>query len=129
MDTPAPWTLPRLLALPAFGGLYVLVTWHWGFSPTVLLAYAGLSLFTLLAYALDKSAAVAGRWRTPERTLHALSLAGGWPGALLAQQLLRHKTRKQPFAAVFWLTALANVGGFIAWHAGLLPLPAPPGLG
>jgi uncharacterized membrane protein YsdA (DUF1294 family) len=78
-----------------------------------------------VAYAIDKSAAVSGRWRTPEQTLHLFSLAGGWPGALLAQQVLRHKTSKESFIAAFWLTVLLNAAAFVAWHAGLLPLPRP----
>lgn len=123
----APWTVARLLAIPFFVVVYVLVAWHWGFSPLVLLAYLTLSLLAFLAYAFDKSAAVSGRWRTSEQTLHLFSLAGGWPGALLAQQLLRHKTSKQSFVATFWFTVVLNVGAFVLWHAGMLPLPRPPG--
>jgi hypothetical protein len=41
-------------------------------------------------------------WRTPEKVLHASELLGGWPGALLAQQLFRHKTRKVSYQLVFW---------------------------
>lgn len=126
-ESSAPWTLPRVLAIPAFVGIYTFVIWRWGFSPPVFLAYLGLSFLTFLAYALDKSAAVSGRWRTAEQTLHLFSLAGGWPGALVAQQLLRHKTSKQSFVYVFWFTVLVNVGAFVAWHAGLLPFPRPSG--
>ena len=87
----------------------------------VLEVYIGLSIVaSFLAYALDKSAAINGRRRTPEKTLHLLGLAGGWPGALLAQQLLRHKCSKGSFVAVFWITVAANVTVFIAWHSGLL---------
>jgi uncharacterized membrane protein YsdA (DUF1294 family) len=50
-----------------------------------------------------------------------LALAGGWPGALLAQQLLRHKTSKPGFIAMFWFTVLINVVVFVAWHSGHLP--------
>lgn len=125
VESPVPWTLPRVLAIPMFAAVYVFVAWRWGFSPVVLLAYLGLSLVAFIAYAFDKSAAVSGRWRTAEQTLHLFSLAGGWPGALLAQHVLRHKTSKQSFIAVFWLTVLLNVGAFVAWHAGLLPLPRP----
>ena len=96
--------------------------WRWGFSPPVLLAYIGFSLAAFLAYAFDKSAAVAGRWRTAESTLLLLSAAGGWPGALLAQQLLRHKTSKPSFVRAFWFTVLLNAGTFVAWHAVLRPL-------
>ena len=119
-DSPAPWTLPRIVAIPAFVGIYAFVTWRWSFHPPVLFAYVGLSMLALLAYAFDKSAAVSGRWRTAERTLHVLSIAGGWPGALVAQQLLRHKTSKPRFVFTFWLTVLVNVSAFVAWHAGLL---------
>ncbi|CAM3700989.1 'Cold-shock' DNA-binding domain protein [Vibrio aerogenes CECT 7868] len=71
--------------------------------------YLVLSLFTWLMYAWDKEAAEKGQWRTAENSLHFLSLAGGWPGALLAQQQLRHKSRKQPFKTILWLTILVNI--------------------
>jgi len=64
-------------------------------------------------YAIDKSAARKGAWRTQESTLHLLSLAGGWPGALIAQQKLRHKTRKPSFRVVFWITVVLNCGAFL----------------
>jgi uncharacterized membrane protein YsdA (DUF1294 family) len=98
------------------------MAWRWGFRPPVLLAYLGLSLAAFMAYAFDKSAAVSGRWRTAENTLHLLALAGGWPGALLAQQVLRHKTSKPDFVTVLWMTVALNVAAFVAWHAGLMPL-------
>jgi uncharacterized membrane protein YsdA (DUF1294 family)/cold shock CspA family protein len=72
--------------------------------------YGGLSIVAFVAYALDKSAARAGRWRTQENTLHLLALAGGWPGALVAQQQLRHKSAKPAFLVVFWATVLLNCG-------------------
>ena len=82
--------------------------------PAIVLAfYAATSLFTFIMYAVDKSAAKKGDWRTPESTLHFLSLAGGWPGALIAQQKLRHKSKKQSFRAVFWVTVFVNFGAFI----------------
>ncbi len=73
------------------------------------------SLAAYLAYFLDKSAAQAGRGRTPESTLHLLSLVGGWPGALYAQKTLRHKSRKQSFQIVFWATAILNCGALGWW--------------
>lgn len=75
--------------------------------------YAAISAITFLTYAIDKSAARRGAWRTPERTLHFLALAGGWPGALLAQQLLRHKTAKLPFRVTFWATVIVNLAGLV----------------
>ena len=71
-------------------------------------AYAGISALTFLAYASDKAAARRNAWRTKESTLHMLGLAGGWPGALLAQHLLRHKSVKQSYQYSLWFTVLAN---------------------
>jgi uncharacterized membrane protein YsdA (DUF1294 family) len=47
--------------------------------------------------------------RVPEIILHALAVFGGWPGALIAQKTLRHKTIKQPFQKIFWLLVVVNV--------------------
>jgi uncharacterized membrane protein YsdA (DUF1294 family) len=63
-----------------------------------------------LTYARDKRAARLQTRRTPERTLQTLALLGGWPGALLAQRVLRHKTRKPMFQAVFWGIVLLHLG-------------------
>lgn len=71
--------------------------------------YLLLSLVTFIAYAVDKSAARRRMQRTPERTLHLLALAGGWPGAWLAQRVLRHKSAKARFLVVFWLTVGLNM--------------------
>lgn len=79
-------------------------------------ACVAMSVLTFVVYALDKSAARQGRWRTREQTLHLLSLAGGWPGALAAQRRLRHKSSKTSFRGVFWLTVLANVA-LVLWLA------------
>jgi len=81
--------------------------------PLILIFYMFISLFTFMTYAVDKSAARKGAWRTQESTLHLLSLAGGWPGALVAQQRLRHKSKKQSFRFVFWVTVLLNSGAFV----------------
>ena len=79
-----------------------------------------MSLLCFALYAIDKSAALAGRRRVPERRLLLLGLLGGWPGGLLAQQLLRHKTRKTSFLLPFWLTVLINVIVVVALHSTLL---------
>ncbi|PMM44811.1 DUF1294 domain-containing protein [Vibrio splendidus] len=76
-------------------------------------AYLVLSLLTYLMFSWDKQAAQKGNWRTPEKTFHLLSLFGGWPGALLAQFQLRHKSRKQPFKFILWVTIILNICGFI----------------
>ena len=67
-----------------------------------------LSGLTYLIYDMDKKAAQQGKQRIPEKNLHLLALVGGWPGALLAQQKLRHKTAKTEFQQVFWATVVLN---------------------
>ncbi|MDO8943331.1 MAG: DUF1294 domain-containing protein [Desulfobacterales bacterium] len=84
----------------------------------VLGAYILLSAASFILYGIDKSAARRGRWRTPEITLHLLSVAGGWPGALLGQRIFRHKTRKQPFRGIFWCTVIVNCGVLVWFLAG-----------
>ena len=89
--------------------------WLMGKLPVVIpLAYSLLSLIAYVAYAVDKSAAQRKRWRTPESTLHFFALLGGWPGALAAQEHLRHKSKKVEFRTVFWFTVLLNLGA-VAW--------------
>lgn len=82
-------------------------------SPWVSQAYLAMSLATMVAYGFDKERAGHGGRRTPESLLHLLEFAGGWPGALLAQQLFRHKTRKLQFQLVFWLIVAAHVGAWV----------------
>ena len=78
---------------------------------TVLLIYGFASFVTFFLYAHDKRAAICNQWRVPEKTLHLASLFCGWPGALVAQQILRHKNRKTSFLVVFWVTVAVNVYG------------------
>ena len=75
-------------------------------------SYFVASAVTFIAYAFDKAKAKRGVWRTPESTLHLLALIGGWPGAALAQQTLRHKSRKRAFRITFWLTVIINISAF-----------------
>ena len=79
------------------------------------LAPVTMSLFAYLAYAVDKRAARKEGWRIPEANLHLLELLCGWPGALLAQRVLRHKTRKTRYRVVFWMMVLLNLGATLAW--------------
>lgn len=80
-----------------------------GLIPAVPALVCGLmSGLSYLMYGFDKLAAGRGARRLPESTLHLADLLGGWPGALIAQQQFRHKTRKQPFQAVFWGTVVGH---------------------
>ena len=71
-------------------------------------AYGVFSAMAFMIYGADKSAAVRGTGRTSESTLHTIGLLGGWPGALVARQVIRHTTTKQPFRTIFWATVVAN---------------------
>jgi uncharacterized membrane protein YsdA (DUF1294 family) len=94
-----------LCALPLYGSMSL---WLRGVSVIPLAAYGLVSLLAFLLYWSDKRRARADHWRTPENVLHAVELAGGWPGALLAQQLFRHKTRKVSFQLLFWMIVLLH---------------------
>lgn len=109
----ASWGAATLFAVPAFMLLYGGVALFWRPPATIAWVYLGMSLLTFVAYARDKAAARNGTWRTSEQTLHLLSIACGWPGALMAQRLLGHKSTKAAFRSVFWGTVLINVLGFI----------------
>lgn len=82
----------------------------------VAILYLSASAVTVTAYALDKFRAQQGHWRISEGTLHLFELAGGWPGALAAQRILRHKTRKLSFQVVFWTIVFAHLA-FWSWFA------------
>lgn len=92
-------------ALPLFGSLSFGLK---GISWIPLAAYGLVSVLAFFLYWSDKRKARSDRWRTPENVLHAVELAGGWPGALLAQQLFRHKTRKVSFQVLFWVIVLLH---------------------
>ncbi len=81
----------------------------------ILTVYAVASVLTFFVYGLDKRAAMRGRWRTPEATLHLLELLGGFPGALLAQRVFRHKRAKVRYLVVFWLIVLLHAGAWAGW--------------
>ena len=113
---PAPWSLSSALAIPGFIAIYIGLALTRDVSIWFALAYSALSLVCFLAYGFDKSAAVAGRWRSSEQSLLLLGLVGGWPGGLLAKQLLRHKSSKASFRRAFWATVVLNVVAFVAFH-------------
>ncbi|ARM88247.1 hypothetical protein RHEC894_CH01939 [Rhizobium sp. CIAT894] len=82
-----------------------------------------LNLIVFSVYYLDKRAARQGGWRISERTLLTLALIGGSLGAVAAQQILRHKTRKEPFRSI--LAAILILHGILATALTSAPLWAP----
>lgn len=73
-----------------------------------------VNVLTLVIYGLDKMAARKAWRRVPESTLLMFGLVGGWPGAILGQQLFRHKTQKQPFKIYFIVTVVLNISAMVA---------------
>jgi uncharacterized membrane protein YsdA (DUF1294 family) len=104
--------------IPVLACILALAASYWlGYTPLVVaVIYIAFSLVTFLVYARDKAAALNGLWRVSEGTLHILSLLGGWPGAIVAQQRLRHKTKKTSFRILIWLTVIANAGVLASLH-------------
>jgi uncharacterized membrane protein YsdA (DUF1294 family) len=97
-----------------------------GLSWWILAWYGALSAVAFFAYGLDKSAAKRGAPRTSESALLMMGFVGGWPGALVAQQLYRHKTRKRSFRHAFWATVVVNVlvlGAFVVLLQAGLRMP------
>jgi uncharacterized membrane protein YsdA (DUF1294 family)/cold shock CspA family protein len=99
--------------VPGFAALLLFCHLAWPLPQAVLGLYLSMSMASFIVYALDKRAARLGHWRVKEATLHGLALACGWPGALLAQNILRHKSSKPAFRRIFWLTVFVNIVGFV----------------
>ena len=78
-------------------------------------AYALMSCVTFHTYALDKRAAIHHALRTSEMTLHVLELCGGWPGAFVAQRLIRHKNAKVSYQILFWMIVTLHLAVWIAY--------------
>lgn len=101
-----------LCLLPLIGSWSMLSEQGWALP---LAAYAGVSLVSVFLYWSDKRAAEQALQRTPEKLLHMSELLGGWPGALVAQQVLRHKTRKAAYQQLCWLIILGHQLFWLDW--------------
>lgn len=78
----------------------------------VLAVYTAMSVVAFALYAIDKARARRNAWRISEATLHLVELFGGWPGALVAQQVLRHKRQKRGYMRIVWLIVAVHA---ITW--------------
>jgi uncharacterized membrane protein YsdA (DUF1294 family) len=84
----------------------------------IAILYAVMSLITLAVLWRDKRAARRGNWRTRESTLHLLELLGGWPGTILGQQWLRHKSHKRTYrlVLVMIITMHLSIWAWLLWR-------------
>ena len=102
-----------LAVLAAFALAWAVAALARGVPTWAGLLYAGASALCFALYAVDKAAARAGRDRISESMLLSLGFVGGWPGAIVAQQVFRHKTAKRSFRVRFWLSVIVNAAIFI----------------
>lgn len=90
-----------LLIFAAIGSLFT--------SSPLAMWFLLINMLTLVMYGADKIAARKGMRRVPEATLLVFGVTGGWPGAIVGQQLFRHKTQKQPFKTYFFLSIVVSI--------------------
>lgn len=103
----------RTFLFLVFAAVFALAVHLWQLPPLMAaVIYVAVSVVCFAVYAPDKAAAKAGRWRTSENTLLLLGLVGGWPGAMLAQAMLRHKASKASFKWRFCVTVVLNIAVF-----------------
>lgn len=114
-----PWAIPfAVLWLAGIGAASVA-----GKVPVIAASfYLLMSFITYVLYVWDKVSARGGRWRTQESTLLVAGLLGRWPGGLIAQETVRHKTAKTSFQTAFWGALLINVAAFAWLYVSEFPL-------
>lgn len=93
-----------------FAVTYLVLTVVWNLPLLLGAAYLGMSVICAAFYWHDKSAARSGEWHTSEGALILLGMLCSWLGAIVAQQLLRHKTTKQSFRVMHWFSVVLNLG-------------------
>lgn len=114
LKRPASSNIVWVVAFVFIGVLFLL--WHRGWMPLwVPLGHVASSLLAFILYWIDKAKARNNQWRISEKTLHLVEFCGGWPGALIAQQWLRHKNQKPGYQVAFWLIVLVNVSLLSFW--------------
>ncbi|CAM4089212.1 MULTISPECIES: DUF1294 domain-containing protein [Lelliottia] len=97
-----------LLLLAAVGSIFT--------SHAVIIWLLLANVLTLMIYGVDKMAARKAWRRVPEATLLVFGVVGGWPGAIVGQQIFRHKTQKQPFKTWFVISVIASIAVMVALY-------------
>lgn len=104
---------PRLLVIPAFLFIVVAIATVQPVPLSWLTVYGVASVACFAGYGLDKRAANQKQWRVSETILILVGLVGGWPGAIIGQEIFRHKTQKEPFRTLFWMSVAINMAAFV----------------
>ena len=79
---------------------------------------ANIVAFTLMV--VDKRRAETRARRIPESTLLRWAFLGGGFGTFAASRIIRHKTRKQPFATWLMVWLWLQIALLILWMLGIL---------
>lgn len=108
---------PRFLVIPAFLFIVVAIATVKSVPASWLIVYGVASVACFAGYGLDKRAAHRKEWRVSETILILLGLVGGWPGAIIAQEVFRHKTQKVAFRTLFWMSVAINMAAFVQINA------------
>lgn len=108
---------PRFLVIPAFLFIVVAVATVQPIPASWLIVYGVASVACFAGYGLDKRAANRKEWRVSETILLLVGLVGGWPGAILGQEVFRHKTQKKTFRTLFWMSVAINMAAFVQINA------------
>lgn len=97
--------------------VFLMASYFSSYTPLLIpIVFLLMSALSFILYAKDKRAARLGEWRIPENTLQLFSLLAGWPGAIMAQQVLRHKTLKVSFQIGFFFVTFINIGPLVWLH-------------
>ena len=104
---------PRFLVIPAFLFIVLAIATVESVSANWLIIYGVASLACFVGYGLDKRAAHRKEWRVSETILLLVGLVGGWPGAIVGQEVFRHKTQKVAFRTLFWMSVAINMAAFV----------------
>ncbi len=83
--------------------------------PQLVFVLLAVNCAAFVAFWWDKRLAEAGARRISERTLLGLALVGGSLGAISAQQIFRHKTRKESFRSLLYLIVLLQIVAGASW--------------
>jgi uncharacterized membrane protein YsdA (DUF1294 family)/cold shock CspA family protein len=104
---------PRFLVIPAFLFIVVAIATVKPVPASWLIVYGVASVACFVGYGLDKRAAHRKEWRVSETILLMVGLVGGWPGAIIGQEVFRHKTQKVAFRTLFWMSVAINMAAFV----------------
>ncbi|WP_367846405.1 DUF1294 domain-containing protein [Rhodoferax sp. WC2427] len=89
--------------------------WSYRLPLWLMAAVLAVNVLTVLLYARDPQGTRNRGWRPSESLLHLLSLLGGWPGAGLAQTILRYRSHKPSFATRYWGTVALHFAMLLGW--------------